>query len=251
MQTLENREIAHYHLTDNYMPESIQRILPIEVANKLNPDEQRAYVLRVMGLDFPQIGWFLGRDPEETADIKAKIENIFTDNEQAVVALSFRSLLDSISPVRIGGKSVDFTNREKEVFSLFAAGFNSFEIGDRLYISPKTAANHRCSVLESLGAKNKVEAIFLVFSTVPPDERERFFPLLKKLTLPEKLSSREEQILFYITRGKTSAEIGNQLNISQKTADNHRSRILGKIGRGSLPLTTTITLAQNFVSTQG
>ena len=47
------------------------------------------------------------------------------------------------------------------------------------------------------------------------------------------LTSREAQILNMIAQGMTNAEIGKRLGISPKTVDNHRTRLMGKLGVNS------------------
>ena len=48
------------------------------------------------------------------------------------------------------------------------------------------------------------------------------------------LSPRERQILNLVTRGLTNAEIGDQLGISPKTVDNHRTSLMSKLDVHSL-----------------
>jgi DNA-binding CsgD family transcriptional regulator len=50
------------------------------------------------------------------------------------------------------------TRREQEILGLLAAGLSNREIGERLYISPKTAAHHVSNVLAKLGLRNRSEA---------------------------------------------------------------------------------------------
>jgi DNA-binding NarL/FixJ family response regulator len=46
----------------------------------------------------------------------------------------------------------------------------------------------------------------------------------------ESLSLREHEILCLVVDGKTSAEIGRQLNLSPKTVESYRSRMMQKLG---------------------
>jgi DNA-binding NarL/FixJ family response regulator len=49
------------------------------------------------------------------------------------------------------------TPREEEVIKLVAEGRSSKEIGDLLFISPKTVDRHRANVLQRLGLRDRVE----------------------------------------------------------------------------------------------
>jgi DNA-binding NarL/FixJ family response regulator len=50
------------------------------------------------------------------------------------------------------------TDREVEVLRLLAAGLSNRAIGERLYISTNTAANHVRSILIKTGAANRTQA---------------------------------------------------------------------------------------------
>ena len=51
---------------------------------------------------------------------------------------------------------------------------------------------------------------------------------------PERLSDRERQVLRLIVEGNTNKQIAEKLFLSPKTVDNHRSRIMSKLGRHDL-----------------
>ena len=46
------------------------------------------------------------------------------------------------------------TQREKEVLKLVGEGYTSREIGDLLFISPKTVEKHRSNLMQKLGIHN-------------------------------------------------------------------------------------------------
>ena len=51
------------------------------------------------------------------------------------------------------------TPREQEVVILLAEGLTIKQIADRLFISPKTAENHRASIMRKLGLHSTIDVI--------------------------------------------------------------------------------------------
>jgi DNA-binding NarL/FixJ family response regulator len=51
------------------------------------------------------------------------------------------------------------TTREREVLKLLAEGKSSKEIGEVLFISPRTVERHRANMMEKLSAKNMVDLV--------------------------------------------------------------------------------------------
>ncbi|HME17170.1 MAG TPA: LuxR C-terminal-related transcriptional regulator, partial [Mycobacterium sp.] len=84
---------------------------------------------------------------EEARDIAAPIG-------QARVLELVDSLLTGVLPGGLDG----LTDREVEVLRLLAAGLSNRAIGERLYISSNTAANHVRSILIKTGAANRTQA---------------------------------------------------------------------------------------------
>jgi DNA-binding NarL/FixJ family response regulator len=66
-------------------------------------------------------------------------------------------LVDSLLTMDLGGPD-GLTDREVEVLRLLAAGLSNRAIGERLYISTNTAANHVRSILIKTGAANRTQA---------------------------------------------------------------------------------------------
>lgn len=92
-----------------------------------------------------------------------------------------------------------------------------------------------------------VDGLFL--KTCPPEEMRAGFALLLNggtcfskavmATLEgapdtNKLTARERQVLHMIARGQTNTEIAEQLSISPKTVDNHRTRLMAKLNVHSI-----------------
>ncbi|WP_232818691.1 response regulator [Exiguobacterium flavidum] len=63
-------------------------------------------------------------------------------------------------------------------------------------------------------------------TTLPPEEIDR---LLQGQASKKTLTRREIEIVRLTALGYTNLEIGNQLNISPKTVENHKARIMGKL----------------------
>jgi DNA-binding NarL/FixJ family response regulator len=51
------------------------------------------------------------------------------------------------------------TAREQEVLVLIAEGYSNREIGERLFISPKTVDNHRSNIMQKLGLRSTIELV--------------------------------------------------------------------------------------------
>lgn len=65
---------------------------------------------------------------------------------------------------RVASASGRLTQREEEVLALAARGLSNREIGERLFISAKTAEHHISQVLSKLGAKSRAEAVALALN---------------------------------------------------------------------------------------
>jgi DNA-binding CsgD family transcriptional regulator len=57
------------------------------------------------------------------------------------------------------------TNRQMEVLALIAGGLSNNQIGDRLFISPKTVDHHVSAILSKLGAHTRAEAVALALQS--------------------------------------------------------------------------------------
>jgi two-component system, NarL family, invasion response regulator UvrY len=62
---------------------------------------------------------------------------------------------------RVGQLAEALSTRELEVLSLLTQGYGMDEIGERLGLSPKTAANHQSSIKQKLGASSALQLILI------------------------------------------------------------------------------------------
>ncbi len=59
----------------------------------------------------------------------------------------------------------DLSAREQEVLALTAEGFSSREIGEKLFISPKTVDTYRARIMEKLGLNHRSELVRFALRT--------------------------------------------------------------------------------------
>jgi DNA-binding NarL/FixJ family response regulator len=64
----------------------------------------------------------------------------------------------------------------------------------------------------------------------------------------DSLSARENEILCMVVEGKTSAQIGKSLNLSPKTVESYRSRMMQKLGISDLPELIKFAIKHGLIS---
>lgn len=62
------------------------------------------------------------------------------------------------------------------------------------------------------------------------------------------LPPRERQIVTLVARGRSSAEIGEQLHLSPKTVDSYRSRLMAQLGVGDLAALVRLAIREGLIS---
>jgi DNA-binding NarL/FixJ family response regulator len=63
------------------------------------------------------------------------------------------------------GQLQQLSQREREVLALTAEGYSSSEIGERLFISPKTVDTYRSRITQKLGLKHRSELVRFALQT--------------------------------------------------------------------------------------
>lgn len=77
-------------------------------------------------------------------------------------------LLQGYKTVEAGGEKSPLdrlSDRERDVLGLTAEGFSSSEIGEKLFISPKTVDTYRSRIMEKLGLKHRSELVRFALQT--------------------------------------------------------------------------------------
>ena len=65
---------------------------------------------------------------------------------------------------------------------------------------------------------------------------------------PPRLTVREREVLQLIAEGKTSAQIADQLSVSEKTVGNHRQNLKGKLGLNGVSELTKYAIREGIAS---
>ncbi|WP_285116046.1 helix-turn-helix transcriptional regulator [Leifsonia sp. fls2-241-R2A-40a] len=84
---------------------------------------------------------------------------------EAADALSAQPVGRSASAATAQGQPL--TEREEQVLALIEQGLSNKQIGERLYISAKTASVHVSSILRKVGASSRTEAVYRASRPVP------------------------------------------------------------------------------------
>ncbi len=62
------------------------------------------------------------------------------------------------------------------------------------------------------------------------------------------LAPRERQVVYWVVRGRSSVEIGEQLHLSSKTVDTYRSRVMAKLGVNDVPALVRLAIRVGIVN---
>jgi DNA-binding NarL/FixJ family response regulator len=76
------------------------------------------------------------------------------------------SVATQSGPETTAAQLATLTRREHQVLALVSAGHTDRQIGELLYISPKTVTRHVSNVLRKLGVPSRTAAAMLLMSTI-------------------------------------------------------------------------------------
>jgi DNA-binding CsgD family transcriptional regulator len=101
----------------------------------------------------------LGESPFETAWSEGRALPLAEAIGAALTELAGQATREASAPATTGPAGL--TPRELEVLRLLAAGKSNQEIGDALFISPRTAGTHVANILGKLDVSTRVAAVAL------------------------------------------------------------------------------------------
>ena len=157
--------------------------------------------------------------------------------KEALEILSFNPniqlvLTDVEMPVMDGAELVRNLKQNKPSIKAIALTMH----GDRGVASSMLRAGASGYLLKSCSREQLIEAIHTVMDggeyldpTLSPKLQQANPPEQSTVTLPTQLTPRELEILKLIAQGHSNTEIGNQLFISARTVDTHRTNLMRKL----------------------
>jgi DNA-binding NarL/FixJ family response regulator len=119
----------------------------------LTMEDNEHFVLQM--LDYGINGYLLKNcDPDELADAIESVmkkDFYFTENITDFIHKAY-FLKNHIHQKK--QEVPNLTSREKEILQLICQEMNTYEIADRLFLSPRTVESHRKNIIEKAGVKN-------------------------------------------------------------------------------------------------
>ncbi len=144
-------------ISDLILPE-VRGFELVEWIRKTYPDIHLAVITRnassVMASHLMAIGARgLILKTQSDADIITAVRDIAMD--KAYLPPEYRDHLQKLHP----NQPLNLSNREMEILELVLAGKSSTDIGEQLFLSPKTVENHRANLFRKLEVKNHTELL--------------------------------------------------------------------------------------------
>ncbi|MDF1548969.1 MAG: response regulator transcription factor [Bacteroidales bacterium] len=122
------------------------------VALSMNGDENYYYKMISAGAK----GFVLKQAGSE--ELEEAIETVMAGNDFFSPELMKNIIINmgktKISEKISGSVKIKLTDREQETLELICHGLSTKEIGDKLFISPRTVEGHKARIMEKLGATN-------------------------------------------------------------------------------------------------
>jgi DNA-binding NarL/FixJ family response regulator len=130
-------------------------------------------------------------------------------------AVVYEQPQDLDKPGNFHGQTV-FSSRKQQLLQLMAEGNKTREIACALEINHKTVEAHRRSIIKKLGLGSV-------------EDLNRHLNEMGVQNAQPALSPREREVIKFIAEGRNIKEIAFDLDISPKTVETHRRRIMQKL----------------------
>lgn len=102
-----------------------------------------------------------------TDELQIAIHNIYNGKEyfnSEITKALLTGKTESQTPyIKVSKITEELTEREKEIIKLLAEGMTNKQIGDELYISPRTVDSHRTNLMKKLNINNVASLIRFAF----------------------------------------------------------------------------------------
>ncbi len=125
------------------------------------------------------------------------------------------------------------TPRELEVFEGLVAGHSNKEIARKLNISHKTVEVHRARVMTKMQAQNMPHLVRMALEVGKCAEQCNSIATQTAQQIKQ-LTPREQEVFEDLVAGHSNKEIARKLNISRRTVEVHRARVMRKMQAKSL-----------------
>jgi len=134
------------------------------------------------------------------------------------------------------------TPRERAVFEDLVVGRSNKAIADKLGISPRTVEVHRARVMVKMQARSLPHLVRMGQEIGARAERSGIMATQAAQRV-ERLTPRQRDIFDDLVIGRTNRGIAANLNISPRTVEVHRARVMVKMQARSLPHLVRMALA--------
>lgn len=111
------------------------------------------------------------------------------------------------------------------------------------YVLKKAAACEIVEAVREVQAGRKYVSLQLIDPLIA-DYAQR----LAEGAEPPRLTAREREVLQLIAEGRTTAQIADQLNVTEKTVGNHRQHLKEKLGLNGVPELTKYAIREGITS---
>jgi FixJ family two-component response regulator len=126
------------------------------------------------------------------------------------------------------------TPREREVFEDLVVGRSNRAIADKLNISPRTVEVHRARVITKMQAQSLPHLVRMALESGKRAEQSSNMATQAAQRV-EKLTPRQKEVFDHLVVGRSNSVIAANLDISPKTVEIHRARVMKKMQAQNLP----------------